>query len=105
MESLTLHTHPPNFSCLKQVIVRLILPCERERWAALMRQYHYLGFVGMMGQSLRYVAECSDQWLALLGWQSAALKCKSRDQWIGWAPVLQYGYSGNLMGRRKRVLF
>jgi len=74
MESLTLHTHPPNSSCLKQVIVRLILPCERERWAALMRQHHYLGFVGMVGQSLRYVAECGDQWLVLLGWQSAALK-------------------------------
>jgi hypothetical protein len=43
---------------------------ERARWEALMRQHHYLGFTGMVGASLRYVAECGGQWLALLGWQA-----------------------------------
>ena len=90
MEDSTIHTHPSDSSCLKRIIVRLILPCERERWADLMRQHHYLGFVGMVGASLRYVAECGNQWLALLGWQAAALKCRPRDQWIGWVPILQY---------------
>jgi hypothetical protein len=46
-----------------------------------MRQHHYLGFAGMVGESLRYVAERSGQWLALLGWQAAALKCRPRDRW------------------------
>ena len=44
---------------------------------------------GMIGESLRYVAEYRDQWLALLGWSSAALKCKARDLWIGWTPALK----------------
>ena len=29
-------------------------------------------------------------WLARLGWQVAALKCRPRDRWIGWPRVLQY---------------
>ncbi len=75
---------------LHEVIVRLILPSEWSRWETLMRRHHYLGFSGMVGESLRYVAEWKDQWLALLGWQAAALKCRPRDHWIGWPPVLQY---------------
>ena len=31
-----------------------------------------------------------NQWLALLGWSAAALKCKVRDQWIGWPSFFQY---------------
>lgn len=55
-----------------------------------MRRHHYLGFAGMVGESLRYVAEWRGQWLALLGWQAAALKCQPRDRWIGWPPVIPY---------------
>jgi hypothetical protein len=31
-----------------------------------------------------------ERWLALLGWQAAALKCTARDAWIGWSRVLHY---------------
>lgn len=55
-----------------------------------MCRHHYLGFGGFIGKSLRYVAERDGRWLALLGWQSAALKCKVRDQWIGWSAILKY---------------
>ena len=41
-----------------------------------MNRHHYLGFEGMVGESLRYVAESNGLWLALLGWQAAALKCR-----------------------------
>ena len=63
---------------------------ERQRWDELMHRHHYLGQPGLMGRSLRYVAELDGQWLALVGWQSAALKCSVRDHWIGWPAVLQY---------------
>ena len=75
---------------VRQVGVRLVGAGERSRWDALVRTHHYLGFDGFIGQSLRYVAECDGRWLALLGWQAAALKCRARDRWIGWPPVLQY---------------
>jgi len=74
---------------LKCVEVRLVTASERSLWNSLMKQHHYLGFHSLIGQSLRYVAVCQDRWLALLGWGAAALKCKVRDQWIGWTPALK----------------
>jgi hypothetical protein len=75
---------------LRGVQVRPILPEERGRWDALMRSHHYLGLRSLFGNSLRYVAVLEGEWLALLGWQVAALKCRPRDCWIGWPRVLQY---------------
>jgi hypothetical protein len=75
---------------LKRVRVRLINTDERAPWDALMRAHHYLGFVALVGRSLRYVAEIDGHWLALLGWASPALKVASRDDWIGWSPTLQW---------------
>src|SRR5207247_5688769 len=55
-----------------------------------MRQHHYLGFDSIIGESLWYVARVGNEWVALLGWGSAALKCGVRDQWIGWDRELQW---------------
>jgi len=75
---------------LSRVRVRLISAGERVEWDTLMRAHHYLGLTAMVGRSLRYVAEIDGRWLALLGWASPALKCASRDAWIGWSPTLQW---------------
>ncbi len=55
-----------------------------------MSAHHYLGFQALVGESLRYVAEVSHRWLALLGWSTAAFKCRPRDAWIGWSPTVQW---------------
>ena len=55
-----------------------------------MNTHHYLGFRPIVGQSLCYVATCAEQWVALLGWGAAALKCGPRDAWIGWTPALKF---------------
>lgn len=60
------------------------------RWDALVDQYHYLGLRSLFGRTLRYVAVADERWLALLGWQAAALKCTARDAWIGWPRVLHH---------------
>jgi hypothetical protein len=88
---------------LSRVQVRLIRADERERWDELMRAHHYLGLVALVGRSLRYVAEADGRWLALLGWASAALKCASRDAWIGWSPSLQWQRLG-LLANNSRFL-
>ena len=49
-----------------------------------MNLHHYLGFRSIAGQSLRYVATVGEEWLALIGWGSAALKCAARERFIGW---------------------
>jgi len=72
------------------LLVRLVRAQERPRWRQAMQQFHYLGCPRMVGQALWYVATAGGQWVALLGWAAAALKCQPRDAWIGWPPALQW---------------
>jgi hypothetical protein len=84
------HPQGENAQRLQRVCVRLIRPEERGQWDALVDRHHYLGFRSLFGKTLRYVAEADERWLALLGWQAAALKSAARDAWIGWPRVLHY---------------
>lgn len=74
----------------KRLVVTLLRQEEKARWRQLMRQHHYLGFEGIVGESLCYVCSQGADWVALLGWGSAALKCGPRDHWIGWERALQW---------------
>lgn len=75
---------------LRRIEVRPIRPEERGEWDALVQAHHYLGLRSLFGKTLRYVATVEGRWLALLGWQAAALKCAARDRWIGWPALLHY---------------
>ncbi len=74
---------------LRCIEVRPISPNERSHWDKLMHEHHYLGFRSLVGESIRYVALFEGHWLSLLGWSAAALKCKVRDQWIGWPSAIK----------------
>jgi hypothetical protein len=101
MEEVLSQTATLNLSAVR---VRLIEPGERARWEALMRAHHYLGLGAMVGRSLRYVGELDGQWVGLLGWASAALKCAPRDAWIGWSPALQWQRIGLLANNTRFLL-
>ncbi|MCC7210885.1 MAG: ISAs1 family transposase [Candidatus Brocadia sp.] len=75
---------------LHDIKVRPINRDERHQWDELIRRHHYLGLHSLIGESIRYLAFYQHQWLALIGWSASALKCKVRDQWIGWPSILQY---------------
>jgi len=77
-------------STFHHLVIRPINIAERSEWDTLMAEHHYLGFKSLVGKSIRYVAEMQGQWVALLGWSAAALKCKPRDIWIGWPQVIQW---------------
>jgi hypothetical protein len=70
--------------------VRLVRAEERARWQALLAEHHYLSGAHMVGEALWYVATAGAEWVALLAWAAAALKCRPRDGWIGWTPPLQW---------------
>ncbi len=54
----------------------------------MVRLYHPLGFQGMVGEQLYYVAEDGQgNWVACLGWSAAARHLKDRELWIGWDRV------------------
>jgi len=69
---------------LGRVKMRLIESQEKARWDALICERHYLGNAHLVGRQLRYIAELDGEWVALLGWNSAAYHLKGREQWIGW---------------------
>ena len=55
-----------------------------------MQKHHYLGALPKISETLWYVATFDDQWIALLRFSAAALKCSARDRWIGWDIRHQY---------------
>ncbi len=64
---------------------------DEERFRSLMQTHHYLGAPPKVGETLWYVARRRDEWVALIGFSAAALKCRARDAWIGWDFRIQYG--------------
>jgi hypothetical protein len=75
---------------LKAIQVRPVFPFEETRYRELMQRHHYLGDLPKISETLWYVAILDDQWVALLTFSAAALKCAARDQWIGWSYRHQY---------------
>ena len=65
---------------LQHLLVRPVEHCEEDRYCQLMQVHHYLGALPKIGETLWYVATLHDEWVALLSFSSAALKCRVRDQ-------------------------
>lgn len=59
----------------------------RRQVAALLKQFHYRGFGGAVGENVQYlVRDGRGRELALMVYGAAAWKLASRDQFIGWSP-------------------
>jgi hypothetical protein len=76
----------PEPTILRRIKVRQVLPEERERYDELLRERHYLHSARLGGQSLRYLAELDEEWVALITFSAPALNIKSREKWIQWTP-------------------
>jgi hypothetical protein len=74
---------------IKKLEVRPIVQGEKITWNTLMSEHHYLGFKGLIGESIRYVAIIDNRWVGLVAWNWAALKNKYRESWIGWDDSLK----------------
>ncbi len=77
-------------SVLDNLVVRPVRHEELGRWNSYMEQYHYLGLKWLGGKSLRYIALLGGEWVALLGWSSAAKNCGVRESYIGWSGEKKY---------------
>jgi hypothetical protein len=53
-------------------------------WRELMERHHYLGYRGLTGAGMRYLAYDGERVLAALGFGAAAWKLAPRDRFIGW---------------------
>jgi len=81
----------------------LVEPSEEPQFQSLMQAHHYLGSLRKIGNTLWYVAIFKGEWVALLSFSAAALKCAARDQWIGWSYRHQSGRL-NLVANNSRFL-
>lgn len=58
----------------------------QERCGVALAQFHYLGWGGAVGENLSYaISNEAGGLLACLAFGSAAWKCRSRDEFIGWS--------------------
>ncbi|MGH3041620.1 MAG: ISAs1 family transposase [Gaiellaceae bacterium] len=66
------------------LVVRPITADERERFDETLRAEHWLG-AGLVGEVMRYVATENGVWCALVGFGSAALCVRSREELLCWS--------------------
>ncbi len=94
---------PSEATLLQEVTVRLIKDSERERFDEELVSKHYLKNANAVGRVLRYVAEYTGQWVALLTFNSAAYHIKPRDQWLHWTAA-QVPQRRHLLAQNSRFL-
>ena len=83
--------------------ISLVTSAEEKKFQSLMQAHHYLGALRKIGNTLWYVAVLNGEWVALLSFSAAALKCAARDRWIGWSYRHQYDRL-NLVANNSRFL-
>lgn len=69
---------------LNALVLRPIAREEEEGWRLYMGRYHYLGYRPIVGVYLEYAAFLEGEFVALLGWGSAALRAPLREKYVGW---------------------
>ena len=69
---------------INELTIRIVEKEEETDFQELMAQYHYLGSLPKIGETLWYAASIQEAWVALLVFSVSALKISARDKWIGW---------------------
>ena len=69
----------------------------------LLERYHYLGFRRPVGEHLKYLVLAGERPVACLSWNSAPLKLKLRDRWVG-ACWRSYSHNLHLIAYNSRFL-
>lgn len=79
---------------LQEILVRPVCSAEESRFQDSMRAHHYLGALPKIGNTIWYVACFEGDWVALISFSAAALKCAVRDD------VSSHRKTGNEPDRR-----
>jgi hypothetical protein len=79
-----------NISELEPVRVKMVRHTEFEPlYNSLVDQYHYLGYVQIVGNHLKYMAFAGDTPVACIGWGSVTWAVQSREEFIGWTQLVK----------------
>lgn len=77
-----------SLSSLRPLQIQVVRPKDPDYrlFQRYLRQHHYLGHHGPVGENLGYlIRSCAGVDLACLLFGAAAWQCAGRDQWIGWS--------------------
>lgn len=70
---------------LKDIGVKIVESRKESKyWNELIERYHYLGYTPLAGAQIRYIINCAEGLLGVIGFSAAAWKTAPRDKWIGW---------------------
>lgn len=89
----------------KPSLRRVSAPNDNTFWEYLVGKYHYLGYKGVMGRFLKYIVYLENVPIACLGWTGAALRVRSRDNWIGWTDELRKTKLKHIVNNFRFVIF
>jgi len=91
-----------------EVIGLTLLPVETLEqmriWNELMAREHPRGAGPLVGRQLRYLIGSAHGWLGGLGFASAALRLKAREQWIGWDDTTRDAHLHRVVGMSRFLL-
>jgi hypothetical protein len=73
-------------------------------WNELMLREHPRGAGPLVGRQLRYLIASEHGWLGGLGFASAALRLKDRDQWIGWDEATRGAHLQRVLGMSRFLI-
>ncbi len=92
VKNINVDTSPVNckINKLESVQVKMVRHTELEPlYDSLVEQYHYLRYVQIVGNHLKYMAFTGDIPVACIGWGSAAWAVNSREQFVGWTKAVK----------------
>lgn len=93
-------------SSVQPVSVELVedLP-GRRRVTQLLRQHHYRGYSGAVGENVQYLAkDCLGRELSVMVFGAAAWKVAARDSFIGWSPAQRQGRLGWIVNQQRFLI-
>ena len=73
-------------------------------WNELMLREHPRGAGPLVGRQLRYLIASEHGWLGGLGFASAALRLKDREQWIGWDEPTRGAHLHRVLGMSRFLI-
>jgi hypothetical protein len=95
-----------NISELDPVQVKMVRHTDLEPlYDSLVEQFHYLGYVQIVGNHLKYMAFSGDVPVACIGWGSAAWAVESREQFIGWTKPVKNKHLHFIANNTRFLLF
>ncbi len=93
-----------SLAALGALEIQLVRRTEGEAlFGQLLKQHHYLGYSRPVGEHLKYLVLAGGRPVACLGWSSAPLKLKLRDELVG-APMAAYRHNLHLIVYNSRYL-